>query len=229
VRGGAAFYRNAIILFSLIDNVSVINCVVAAGASGNQAAYRFTYTREAAEKLVGEDMRRQAGSAEDLRELINKVQQLALGGSPVTPDDVAGQVEAALEIIMSSPKTSSNPADYLAAHPDDVKEILKLGDQALDYLLGCFAKDGENDLRGYIMMALCQELLGARANVADDTLPPREWYSALSLRAETELPDYVYRGNDPIAILVYATETAQNSRPQSGFTVVACHIFWQLQ
>jgi len=45
---GDAFQRNAIVLFSLIDNADVINCKIADKTAKNDGTiYTFTYTREA--------------------------------------------------------------------------------------------------------------------------------------------------------------------------------------
>ena len=79
---GDAFYRNSIVLFSLIDNVDVINCKIADKTGKyNGASYGFTYTREAANAAVGKDVREFANSQESLRNLLDAVQKL-----PVSSD-----------------------------------------------------------------------------------------------------------------------------------------------
>ncbi|MEL7567416.1 MAG: M56 family metallopeptidase [Dehalobacterium sp.] len=134
-------------------------------------------------------------------------------------------VEENLSVIMSSPNTSSNPQDYINAHSDAYENIIKFGgENALNYMLAQFEAGKDEGLRGHLMMRLCKELLGARNNVTDESLSPKEWYAALSLRQEVKLPDFTYNGNDPIEKLVYATEIAQ-SATQRGFTAVAPKIF----
>lgn len=236
---GDAFYRNAIVLFSLIDNVGVINCKITDKTGRyDGAAYTFIYTREAAEELLGEDVRRFAGSSDNLKDFIGRIANTPLGkngatringvnGADTVPSaTVKIQIEDYLEIIVSSPNASSNPHDYIKAHQHEYDSILKMGDEALNYLLSQFEKGGHNDLKGYIMMSLCKELLGLRNNVTDETLTPQEWYAALSIREEVKLPDFRYDGQDPIEKLVYDTEIKMNSDSgRGGFTVVAPKIF----
>lgn len=218
---GDAFYRNSIMLFSLIGNVDVINCKIA-DKTGNYdgASYGFTYTRAASEKLMGGDVRRFAGSADTLKNLIDRLKNTSFGTNTAQATENS-QIEKYLEIIMSSPGTSSNPYDYIKAHQNEYESILKMGDEALNYLLAQFAKGGNNDLRGHIMMALCKDLLGDRNNVTDESLLPQDWYAKLSPYNEIKLPDFRTNVSDPIEQLVYDTAVKQYSRPGDGFTVVA--------
>lgn len=144
----------------------------------------------------------------------------------IAKKEIANLVEENLAVIMSSPKESSNPNDYILAHQEEYEKILKYGgEEALQYMLSQFEKGNAEGLRGHIMMRLCKELLGVRNNVTDDNLSPQEWYNALSIRQEIKLPDFKYEGSDPIEKLVYETEIKMNSRPQHGFTIVAPKIF----
>lgn len=141
-------------------------------------------------------------------------------------DSIKEIVENNLNTIMSSPKESSNPQDYIDAHQGEFESILKLGgEEALSYMLSQFESGNAEGLRGQIMMRLCKELLGARNNVTGETLSPQEWYAALSVRQEIRLPDFAFDGSDPIEKLVYTTETEKSSQPERGFTVVAPKIF----
>lgn len=135
--------------------------------------------------------------------------------------------ESNLDIIMSSPKTSSNPQDYINAHKNEYENFFKYGgEDALQYMLSQFEAGNAEGLRGQIMMQLCKELLGARNNVTDESLSPQEWYDALDIRQEIKLPNFVYDGQDSIEKLVYDTEIEKNSDPKrGGFTVVAPKIF----
>ncbi len=219
---GDAFYRNSIMLFSLIDNVDVITCKIA-DISGNfdGASYSFTYTREMAKKLMGEDVRRYAGSTGTLKNLIERINNTPLGANTAAKVAENRQIEKYLEIIMSSPGTSSNPYDYIKAHRTEYESILKMGDAALYYLLAQFEKGSDNSLKGYIMMALCKDLLGDRNNVTDQSLPPQDWFARLAPYKETKLPDFQARVSDPIEQLVYDAAVKHYSRPDDGFTVVA--------
>jgi beta-lactamase regulating signal transducer with metallopeptidase domain len=142
--------------------------------------------------------------------------------------DNSFDVEKTLEIIMSSPKTSSNPHDYINAHINEYESFFKYGgEDALQYMLTQFETGNAEGLRGQIMMLLCKELLGARNNITDDSLSPQEWYNALRIRQVVVLPNYEYDGQDAIEKLVYDTEieieTASNQR--GGFIIVAPSIF----
>ena len=95
--------------------------------------------------------------------------------------DANNKVEELLQVIMSSPKTSSNPDDYINAHQDEYETILKMGDEALEYMLSLFEKGEGTGLKGHIMMSLCIDLLGDKNNVAAGSYTsPEEWYSKLS-------------------------------------------------
>ena len=137
-------------------------------------------------------------------------------------------VEGNLDIIMSSPKTSSNPQDYINAHQNEYENFFKYGgEEALQHMLTQFETGNAEGLRGQIMMLLCKELLGARNNVTDDSLSPQEWYDALSVRQEIELPNFKYDGQDLIKKLVYDTEIERDSASNNrgGFIIVAPKIF----
>ncbi|MEI7885486.1 MAG: M56 family metallopeptidase [Clostridia bacterium] len=141
-------------------------------------------------------------------------------------DTIKSIVEANIAEIMSSPKASSNPKDYIDAHQNAYENIVKQGEEALTYLLQQFAAGDNNNLRGQLMMRLAQDLLGTRNNVSDTTLAPQEWFKALVISRETKLPDFQYGGINPIEKLVYATELAQVANPkQEGFIIVAPKIF----
>ena len=71
---GDAFYRNSIVLFSLIDNVDIISCNIRDKTGDyDGASYSFTLTRGEAEKLIGEDVRSFAYNADTLRRLIDMI------------------------------------------------------------------------------------------------------------------------------------------------------------
>jgi len=63
-------------------------------------------------------------------------------------------IDKALEAILSSPKVSSNPGDYLNAHPEEVKFIVDAGDEVLPYLMS-IRDNGDRGLRGVIALELC--------------------------------------------------------------------------
>lgn len=140
--------------------------------------------------------------------------------------EIAQLIEENLQTIMSSPRQSSNPGDYIKAHDGAYESILKYGsEKVLPYLFDQFKTGNAGGLRGQILMRLGKELLGVRNNVTDETLSPQEWYSRLQIRQEISLPDFVYQGKDPVAKLIYETEVQRHKEWYSGFCVVAPHIF----
>ncbi|MFZ7131782.1 MAG: M56 family metallopeptidase [Eubacteriales bacterium] len=151
--------------------------------------------------------------------------------APVSENDMKEQmsfdVEGNLAVIMSSPKTSSNPQDYIDVHGKEYEEIIKYGgEEALQYMLSQFEIENAEGLRGHIMMLLCKELLGVRNNVSDESLSPQQWYDALEIRQKIKLPNFEYEGQDPIEKLVYAIEIEKaTDNMNGGFTVVAPKIF----
>ncbi|AWB45248.1 peptidase M56 BlaR1 [Paenibacillus sp. CAA11] len=69
-----AFYRNAILLLSLIDNVGYITySMVDHTGRLNGETYNCTFTREQAEQFLGEDVRRYADDEASLRKLIDRL------------------------------------------------------------------------------------------------------------------------------------------------------------
>jgi hypothetical protein len=229
------YEKNAIVMFSLIDNVGYINFDL----SDNNKCISLQYTREWANDYMGGDVREFAKDREEFEEFLERMGYVnnTPGGSRVNPEDrgisdgTPMAVGEKIKIILSLPRESSNPQDYIDAHREEYESILKLGNEALDYLLAEFEKGVENDLRGHIMMQLCKDMLGPRQSMADDTLPPREWYSQLTIHEEIRLPDFVYDGDDPIERLVYATETEMNKNPyRGGFVVVApkIHAYYEM-
>ena len=74
---GEAFYRNSILLLSLIDNVDSITYSIVDNTGQNDgAAYSFTFTREQVDKLLGEDVRHYAADETSLRQLIDRLDSL---------------------------------------------------------------------------------------------------------------------------------------------------------
>lgn len=134
-------------------------------------------------------------------------------------------VEEDLRIILSSPKASSNPNDYILAHQEEYENILKQGEDALHYMLSQFKNNNADGLRGHIIMQACKELLGGRDNVSEEIVDPQEWYEDLIIREDVMLPDFTYEGKNPIEKLVYATEVEKNTQPDRGFTIVAPKVF----
>ncbi|MFS0836460.1 M56 family metallopeptidase [Paenibacillus sp. 1P03SA] len=79
---GEAFYRNAVLLLSLIDNVDRITYSIADNTGrGDDSAYSFTLTREQADQRLGEDVRSYGQDQASLRQLIDRLDRLNFGES----------------------------------------------------------------------------------------------------------------------------------------------------
>jgi beta-lactamase regulating signal transducer with metallopeptidase domain len=157
---------------------------------------------------------------------VNESKIIPSPSNPTVAPQISEMVNENLSIIMSSPRTSSNPQDYIEAHRENYENIIKYGgENALKYLLAQFETGENNDLQGHIMMSLCKDLLGERNNVKDDSLSPQEWYNSLSIREESKVPDFVYSGTNTIDKLVYSAAMQQYSQEDNGFTVVAPTIY----
>lgn len=71
---GEAFYRNSILLFSLIDNVdSIIHVIADHTGEYDGVTYTYTFTREQIEEQLGEDVRQYATDETGLRQLIGRL------------------------------------------------------------------------------------------------------------------------------------------------------------
>jgi beta-lactamase regulating signal transducer with metallopeptidase domain len=178
----SSLYNDSVLLFSLIDNVDIIEYKLS-DKTGNYdaAAYTFTHTRDNVQEFMGEDVRLYSDNTESLKKLINKLSGMSFYESTSGQGIIGNQIEKQLKVIMSSPMQSSNPYDYINAHKTEYQSIIKIGDVALNYMLDQFETGKNSGLRGYIMMVLCKEILGDRNNVTDASLPPNEWYSKLSI------------------------------------------------
>lgn len=85
------YYRNCILLLSLIDNVTSITCIInddSSSSTGELSTYHsFSYTREMADTLLGKDVREFSETKRDLEELILKIQNLQFNTGKVKADN----------------------------------------------------------------------------------------------------------------------------------------------
>lgn len=72
-------------------------------------------------------------------------------------------IEQLFQTIASSPAESSNPSDYIDAHPIEYRELTYYGDYSLNYIFSAFLKGGQTDLKGHLMQAVMKALLGDEA------------------------------------------------------------------
>ena len=127
------------------------------------------------------------------------------------------EIEENIQKIIASPQASSNPYDYLQQHEQEYKNIVGYGEAALTYLRGEFEKGNNDDLRGYMMMLLMQDILSKRDTVEETGLSPRQWYQALNLQDEIILPDYMPEDGDGLNRAVYEAVQGQNTDADKVF------------
>ena len=139
-------------------------------------------------------------------------------------EQVATLIENNLALMVNDRKITVESARNENAYQD----ILKQGEEALNYMLNQFKEKDQDNKKGYIMMFLCKDLLGERDSVKDMSLRPNEWYSALKIKKQSLIEDYVYEGDDIFFKLVYDHELAR-TRNSEGFTVIAPEIIEVVQ
>jgi beta-lactamase regulating signal transducer with metallopeptidase domain len=74
------------------------------------------------------------------------------------PNEIAGQVDMYLEVIMSSPAISSATGDYINEHRNEYLSILDMGISALPVLTSIL-ESGDKGLRGHIVGMLIQDIV----------------------------------------------------------------------
>ncbi|UZM97945.1 DUF4825 domain-containing protein [Lysinibacillus sp. MHQ-1] len=80
------YYRNSILLLSIIDNVDIITYSIVDSPHQNDGIVNtFTFTREQADKLLGEDVRHYATDETGLRQLIDRLESLSFSETNNTP------------------------------------------------------------------------------------------------------------------------------------------------
>lgn len=97
--------------------------------------------------------------------------------------------ENLFEQIMASPALSSNPGDYIAAHPLEYRELIYYGDNTLRYLFSEFLKGDETGLKGHLMRQVMDQLVGKeRLNFTANT--GQEYFDQWRKRAEDAWREY---------------------------------------
>ena len=60
--------------------------------------------------------------------------------------------------VVSSPAESSNPGDYLKAHPAEIEELLYYGDYTRQYAKDWLEANGNTSLRGILLEWILEKL-----------------------------------------------------------------------
>lgn len=171
-------FHNAIMLFSLVDNVDVIySSILDITNSPNTSTAIFPHTREYTDQLLDGDVRDYASNTKTLIELIDRLNAPPDISKITAQGPNKDQIETYLATIMSSPRISSNPQDYIKAHETEYNAILAMDHKALTYLFSEFKKGGQNGLKGQIMMNLCRTILGGE-DIKSAVTTPQDWYDS---------------------------------------------------
>lgn len=134
--------------------------------------------------IAKEALRKLEDSGDDIQqnECLKKAQsRLMLIGT------IDKKIAGLLETVCSSPATSSNPGDYIAAHKAEYDELVSHGENTLRYCFSEFLKGGQTDLRGHIMALVCQDIAenAGEAFTIDGYLSTgQDWFDAFLKNAE---------------------------------------------
>lgn len=156
------FDKNAVIMFSLIDNVDNITFIL----TDSEKELPFLYTREWANYYTNKDVRTFSNGEVEFSQLL----RLLKYAPAITENNI--------DIIMSSPKASSDPKDYINAHKEEYSEIITLDTEALYYMFSEFEKTEQTGLKGAIMEYACHSILGDE-NIKYFAASPKDRYYEL--------------------------------------------------
>lgn len=219
------FYNDAVILLSLIQNLDEVTIYLEDKENPNFDS-SFSFKREEIEKNFNQDIRFYAKDEATFLEFLDDLYTITETNN--SSSETAQIVEKNLEIILSSPKESSNPNKHIQVHSNEYETILKTGEEGLNYILSEFEAKRASGLKGTIMAKLCIELLGNQySSNKNDWFTPEEWYDSLSIYPKTMLPAYKHQPKDKIELLAYAAALQQYSNTENSYivTIPAVKIF----
>lgn len=220
--------KNAAIIFCLVDNVDNITF----SFDTSRGVFGFSFERNILEGVFERDVREYSKSFESFKnEFLPRLEKEKWGDlrkpGGIFDKSIPEKVERNLEIIMSSPSQASNPGAYIEAHQREFQNIIKMGDDALNYMLSQFKNGEAKGLKAHIMMELCKDILGDRNNVKEGSYTsPEEWYKKLSPYKAEKLPPFKYTKGDATEKMVYSAALNKYSRGgDDTLTIVAPRIF----
>ena len=107
----------------------------------------------------------------------------AIAATGLDANQVIGSL---IETICSSPALSSNPGDYIEAHPIEYRELTYYGRYTLKYCFARFEEGNETGLDGHIMMQACEDIAASwgEALLTDYVvITGQVWYDAFKSNA----------------------------------------------
>jgi len=197
--GGAFSYRNAILLFSLVDNVNIIKCEVFNNTDKTKASFStstFIYTREMAEQLMGGDVRPNASNSDTLITLIDRLNSMSLA------------IKTTTQVPNDSQKTevSQTPKFTIAAdvRNDAVAGVTPEIKQALSksYLSNQKVPNIINDFRKFVNSS----------KVSSGTV--------FLVRTKNGFSTFFIEASTQKVLLVYGSESESGTIPSGGLSIV---------
>jgi len=94
-----------------------------------------------------------------VREVVDFSSSLDSNSQPPDPFYLDRTVNGLLDVICSSPAHSSNPGDYIGAHPEEYALLEGFGPYTLYYFFNRFLEGGETGLEGHVMWAVCEDIM----------------------------------------------------------------------
>ena len=107
----------------------------------------------------------------------------AIAATGLDANQVIGSL---IETICSGPALSSNPGDYIEAHPIEYRELTYYGRYTLKYCFARFEEGNETGLDGHIMMQACEDIAASwgEALLTDYVvITGQVWYDAFKSNA----------------------------------------------
>ncbi len=112
---------------------------------------------------------------------------------------------ALFETIMSYPQYSSNPGEYLAAHPEEHEMLLADKTDSLQYIFAEFLRGGQTGLKGYLMCIILDEL-APEAQLKTETGMGQAYFEEWMRNAERTIKEHGstwVEKNQPAMFLLY--------------------------
>jgi hypothetical protein len=79
-------------------------------------------------------------------------------------------------MIESSPAYSSNPQDYIDAHPEEYEKLLEYGNYTLAFVFDEFLSGGQNGLHGHILCSVMLDLIDESEIIEYDAVTGQEYF-----------------------------------------------------
>ena len=132
--------------------------------------------------------------------------------------------DALIDEICRSPQQSSNPTDYIKAHPNEYASLLQYGELGLQYLFKEFLAGGQTGLRGHIMALACKDISNTwgEALIIDGVNPStgQGWFDEFRDNAEALAKQYSREDLEkyyPVSfLLLQMIDNASNGQSAKG-------------